>query len=132
MAVIVDKAKCIGCGACTMECPFEALDIIDGVAVVDPAKCKDCTKCTKICPADALSMPERAKKPQEKTSETAQAASPDTKKVVKAQPVAGGDDWNGVWVIVEYINGNISQVSWELLGEGRKLADALEPNFVLL
>ncbi|WP_425801706.1 FAD-binding protein [Desulfitobacterium sp. Sab5] len=124
MAVIVDKAKCIGCGACTMECPFEALDIIDGVAVVDPAKCKDCTKCTKICPADALSMPERAKKAPEKAAQPNQAASAEEKKASKAQPAAEGEA-SGVWVIVEYINGNISQVSWELLGEGRKLADAL-------
>lgn len=120
MAVIVDKAKCIGCGACTMECPFEALDIIDGVAVVDPAKCKDCTKCTKICPADALSMPEKAKKAPDKAAQPAA----EEKKAAKAQPAAVGDA-SGVWVIVEYINGNISQVSWELLGEGRKLADAL-------
>lgn len=123
MAVIIDKAKCIGCGACTMECPFEALDIVDGVAVVNPEKCKDCTKCTKICPADALSMPERPKKAQDKASgQPAQSASAEEK---KAAPVASVDGSSGVWVIVEYINGNISQVSWELLGEGRKLADAL-------
>lgn len=124
MAVIIDKAKCIGCGACTMECPFEALDIVDGVAVVDPEKCKDCTKCTKICPADALSMPERPKKAQDKAAaeQPAQSASAEEK---KAAPVASVDGSSGVWVIVEYINGNISQVSWELLGEGRKLADAL-------
>lgn len=124
MAVIIDKAKCIGCGACTMECPFEALDIVDGIAVVNPEKCKDCTKCTKICPADALSMPERPKKAQDKADagQTAQSASAEEK---KSTPVASVDGSSGVWVIVEYINGNISQVSWELLGEGRKLADAL-------
>lgn len=131
MAVIIDKAKCIGCGACTVECPFEALDLVDGIAVVDPEKCKDCSKCTKICPGDALSMPERAPKAQEKAPEATivqpTQSSTDEKKVVKTQtaPVAGGDVWSGVWVIVEYINGNISQVSWELLGEGRKLADAI-------
>ncbi|AHF06922.1 electron transfer flavoprotein subunit alpha [Desulfitobacterium metallireducens] len=125
MAVIIDKAKCIGCGACTVECPFEALDLVDGLAVVDPEKCKDCTKCTKICPGDALSMPERADKPKAKSSEASAEQPVQEKKVVKTAPVAGGDVWSGVWVIVEYLNGNVSGVSWELLGEGRKLADAL-------
>ena len=33
--------------------------------------------------------------------------------------------YRGVWVFVEYEHGNIHQVSLELLGEGRKLADQL-------
>ncbi|MEA4900526.1 FAD-binding protein [Desulfitobacterium sp.] len=121
MAVIVDKAKCIGCGACTVECPFEALELVDGIAVVDAEKCKDCTKCTKVCPADALSMPERADKPKAKASAEPVAE----KKAVKPSQAADGEVWSGVWVLVEYINENVSTVSWELLGEGRKLADAL-------
>lgn len=130
MAVIIDKAKCIGCGACTVECPFEALDLVDGLAVVDVEKCKDCSKCTKICPGDALSMPEQANKAvatEVTTEQPTQVSAPEEKQVVKTQtaPIAGGDVWSGVWVIVEYLNGNISQVSWELLGEGRKLADAI-------
>ena len=49
------------------------------------------------------------------------------KKTIRSQvtPVAGGDVWSGVWVIIEYTNGKIAPVSWELLGEGRKLADAI-------
>lgn len=39
--------------------------------------------------------------------------------------MAGGDVWSGVWVIIEYTNGKVAPVSWELLGEGRKLADAI-------
>lgn len=130
MAVIIDKAKCIGCSACTVECPFEALDLVDGIAVVDEEKCKDCSKCTKICPGDALSMPEQANKAvatEATTEQPTQGSAPEEKKVAKTQtaPIAGGDVWSGVWVIVEYLNGNTSQVSWELLGEGRKLADAI-------
>ncbi len=33
--------------------------------------------------------------------------------------------YKGVWVFVEYERGQVHPVSWELLGEGRKLADAL-------
>ncbi len=41
---------------------------------------------------------------------------------------AGGIDlgtWKGVWVNVELERGRVHPVSWELLGEGRKLADHL-------
>ncbi len=40
----------------------------------------------------------------------------------------GGTDlgaWQGVWVYVELERGRVHPVSWELLGEGRKLADQL-------
>ena len=47
MTVIVDKAKCIGCGACVAECPVEAIDLVDGLAVVDPKKCNDLGKCVE-------------------------------------------------------------------------------------
>jgi electron transfer flavoprotein alpha subunit len=33
--------------------------------------------------------------------------------------------YKGVWVFVEHDRGTVHQVSWELLGEGRKLADTL-------
>ncbi|HVJ48619.1 FAD-binding protein [Desulfitobacterium sp.] len=133
MAVNIDKSKCIGCGACTVECPVEALELVDGIVEVNAEKCTNCGSCVKVCPADALSLPEQAAKPLEKGAETeatqaVQASSPENEiKVQKAHiaPVAGGDVWSGVWVIAEYMNGNIAQVSWELLGEGRKLADAI-------
>ena len=35
------------------------------------------------------------------------------------------DAWSGVWVCVELERGQVHPVSWELLGEGRKLADHL-------
>lgn len=141
MTVAVDKTKCIGCGACVMECSLEAIDLVDGLAVVDPKKCKDQGNCVKVCPADALSLsiPQQAKaerspeagskfdlnEPLPKTvSDYSQG---NEKKTVRSQvpPVAGGDVWNGVWVIIEYNNGKVAPVSWELLGEGRKLADSL-------
>ncbi len=34
--------------------------------------------------------------------------------------------YKGVWVFIEHEQGNVHPVSWELLGEGRKLADRLE------
>jgi len=142
MTVIIDKPKCIGCGACIMECPVEALDLDDGVVVVDPAKCIDCGKCTSICPTDTLSLPGKAAKPNEKRDPAAGSkfdlkdplpesvkdyAGGNEKKIIRSQvaPVAGGDVWSGVWVIIEYSDGKVAPVGWELLGEGRKLANVI-------
>ena len=36
---------CLGGGTCVRVCPFDAIHIIDGIAVVDPEKCKACGKC---------------------------------------------------------------------------------------
>ena len=33
--------------------------------------------------------------------------------------------YRGVWVFIEHEHGQVHPVSWELLGEGRKLADKL-------
>lgn len=142
MGLVIEKPKCIGCGACVVECPKEALDLLDGLVVVDAAKCIDCGKCVKICPSDALSLPDKPAKRKEKRDPGAGSkldlkeplpesvkdyAQGNEKKTIRAQvtPVAGGDVWSGVWVIIEYTHGKIAPVSWELLGEGRKLADAV-------
>lgn len=142
MTVVVDKTKCIGCGACVMECSLEALDLVDGLATPDPQKCRDLGNCVKVCPTNALSLqnqPEQRKKDldpeagskynfKESLPESVQDyAQGNEKKTIHSQvtPVAGGDVWSGVWVIIEYNNGKVAPVSWELLGEGRKLADAI-------
>ena len=36
---------CMGFGSCVKACPFDAIHIINGVAVVDRDKCKACGKC---------------------------------------------------------------------------------------
>ena len=41
---------CLGLGSCVKVCDFDAIHIIDGVAVVDEKKCVSCGKCAEICP----------------------------------------------------------------------------------
>src|SRR5665811_1938263 len=36
--------------------------------------------------------------------------------------------YKGVWVFIEHDRGHVHSVSWELLGEARKLADTLLPS----
>lgn len=56
MAAVVDKKVCVGCGACTVTCPVEAITLKNGVAVVDPAKCISCGACTATCPVGAIKL----------------------------------------------------------------------------
>lgn len=146
MTVIVDNGKCIGCGACVVECPLEALDLIDGIAVVDPQKCKDNGSCVEVCPTNALALTLPAKDATEEERvppeggakaefnkdmplpESVQDYAQDSPRKVIKKEVAKPNDtngWSGVWVVIEYNHGEIAPVSWELMGEGRKLADDL-------
>lgn len=47
---------CTGFGSCKAVCPFDAIDIIDGVAVVNPDKCKACGKCITECPKHLIEL----------------------------------------------------------------------------
>ncbi|MGN0170236.1 MAG: RnfABCDGE type electron transport complex subunit B [Lachnospiraceae bacterium] len=41
---------CLGLGSCVKACPFDAIHVVQGVAVVDKEKCKACGKCIAACP----------------------------------------------------------------------------------
>ncbi|MCL2184800.1 MAG: 4Fe-4S binding protein [Treponema sp.] len=47
--------SCVNCGACTADCPMEAISEGDGQHVIDPAKCSDCGACVSSCPTDSIS-----------------------------------------------------------------------------
>ena len=46
--------SCIACGICEKTCRFDAIHVVDNVAVVDYDKCKNCTMCAKACPRNAI------------------------------------------------------------------------------
>ena len=48
--VKVCKVGCIACRKCENECSFDAIHVIDNLAVIDYSKCKNCTKCAQVCP----------------------------------------------------------------------------------
>ena len=41
---------CKGYGSCVKVCDFDAIHVINGVAVVDRSKCAACGKCVAVCP----------------------------------------------------------------------------------
>ena len=48
-----DKActfGCLGFGSCVKACPFDAIHIVNGIAVVDKEACMACGKCIAECP----------------------------------------------------------------------------------
>lgn len=47
---------CLGYGTCAEKCPFDAIDMIDGLAIVNEEKCKGCKLCVKACPRDVIDM----------------------------------------------------------------------------
>ncbi len=47
---------CHGYGSCVKACPFDAIEIADGVAVVNKEKCKACGKCVAACPRNLIEL----------------------------------------------------------------------------
>ena len=54
---------CMGYGSCVDACQFDAIHVIDGVAVVDKEKCVACGKCVATCPKNLIELvPAKAEK----------------------------------------------------------------------
>ncbi len=95
--------KCVRCGLCVKVCPFGALAQKERkeVPVIDLMKCTLCGACVEACKFDSIWMKE------------------------KAAPTHDLSAYKDVWVFAEQHDGIIQSITFELLGEGRKLADAL-------
>lgn len=53
---------CCGYGSCVKACKFDAIHVINGVAVVDKDKCVACGACIKACPKHLISFEPYKKK----------------------------------------------------------------------
>jgi electron transport complex protein RnfB len=53
---------CTGLGTCVRECPFDAIHVVNGVAVVDEEKCTACKKCIAVCPKGIIELVPASKK----------------------------------------------------------------------
>lgn len=52
----VCQQGCLGFGSCVKVCPFDAIHVVDGVAVVDRKKCMACGKCVATCPQKLIEI----------------------------------------------------------------------------
>ena len=101
MGVKILLDKCKGCKLCIKSCPFNAIEMKDGKAVLND-NCTGCGACETSCKFLAIEV----------------------EKVEKAA-VKDLSAYKGVWVFAEQRNGKLMSTAFELIGEGRKLADKL-------
>lgn len=52
----VDEDKCVGCGACELACPTQAINIDEGYATIAEGACIGCGACVGDCPTNALEL----------------------------------------------------------------------------
>lgn len=102
----VDLEKCNGCGECISSCSFSALEMKDGKVRI-LATCTFCGACVDACSEEAIVLEKEEKK-------------------------VDVSSYRGVWVFAEQRQGQIMPVTYELLGEGRKLADHLREELSLV
>ncbi len=49
---------CIACKLCEKACKFDAIHVIDNLAVIDYHKCTSCGECVKVCPTKTIRIRE--------------------------------------------------------------------------
>lgn len=99
ISIILDK--CIGCGICIRNCPFNAIKVENRKAVILD-NCTSCGACVSSCKPGAIDFQKD-----------------------EAEDPEDFSNYSGVWVFAEQKDNSVLQVVLELLGGGRKLADTL-------
>ena len=100
MPLRIIEEKCTACGLCVRACPYDGIAVVDKLARFTE-QCNVCGACVAACEFEAIAV------------EVTHTADVD--------PTA----YSGVWALAEHADGALRKSTLELLGEGRRLADAL-------
>ncbi len=100
MTIWIKKEDCDGCKRCQRVCPYESIELMDGVAMVTD-RCTSCGACVDVCKNQAIDSD------------------------IIPRVVPDFSDHKGVWVFAEQTAGVLANVVLELLGKGRELAAGL-------
>lgn len=95
--IAVLERKCTGCGLCRDNCPFGAIDLVNGKPELNAA-CKVCGICVKNCPEKAIVKLETKVDHVDKSK------------------------WKDILVFTEVSGGRLHPVGLELIGKARELA----------
>lgn len=97
----INKSKCNLCGECQGVCPFGSISIFEDSVVISPS-CRMCRICIKKCPQNAIA-------------------------VMNEQRIEiNKEDWTGIMVYVEYLEGDIHPVTYELIGKAKELGEKIK------
>ncbi|MCK4665303.1 electron transfer flavoprotein subunit alpha, partial [Candidatus Dependentiae bacterium] len=102
MSIEIIKSKCVGCGLCIPVCVYDAIKLIDKIAVIDLDKCTLCGACVEACNFDAIILTKEEKKDKDIS------------------------DYSGILVVGEFRHGEVHHVTYELVSKARKLAGKLD------
>ena len=51
---MVCSIGCIGCGECAKACKYDAIHVVDDLAVMDHSRCVGCGECAAVCPRGVI------------------------------------------------------------------------------
>ena len=100
MTIWVTEDQCDGCKRCQRVCPYEGIEVIDGMARVTD-RCTSCGACVDVCKKEAIGSD------------------------ITPREVPDFSDRKGIWVFVEQTDGHLANVGLELLGKAQDLSARL-------
>jgi electron transfer flavoprotein alpha subunit len=105
----VIEHKCVGCTKCQKVCPYNAIDMVDKLAIINDDKCTLCGACVDPCPFDAIVI---------------------SKSTFGEQKL---EEYSGICVYAEHRNGSLSSVVKEIIGQAREIKEVLnKPIYAIL
>jgi len=97
MTIWIIEDQCDGCKRCQQACPYESIEVTDGVARVTD-RCTSCGACVAACKKEAIGSD------------------------ITPRQVPDFSDHTGIWVFAEQTDGHLANVGLELLGKARELS----------